>query len=192
MTCEEALRGKMWLRMTTRAHTSTRVAISRLVFGAVTLLVVLCPRAPALDPSLDLTQYTHTAWTAPEGLKGSTRSIVQTPDGYLWVGTEFGLVRFDGVRFVPWSPPLGERLPSPNIMSLLATRDGTLWIGTLHGLASWKDGKLISHPEIGDAVFALLEDHEGTVWVGASGRVCSIGGEKTECNGFGDSSGKSL
>ena len=178
--------------MRMRAHSPARDAIVRLVLGAVSLLVVVCPRAPALDRPLDLTQYTHTAWTARDGLKGSTRSIVQTPDGYLWVGTEFGLVRFDGVRFVPWSPPLGERLPSPNIMSLLATRDGTLWIGTLHGLASWKDGKLISHPEIGDAVFALLEDHEGTVWVGASGRVCSIRGEKTECHGFSDSSGTSL
>ena len=81
---------------------------------------------------------------------------------------------------------------APNILSLLATRDGTLWIGTLQGLASWKDGKLIPHPEIGDAVFALLEDHEGAVWVGASGRVCSIRGGKTECQGFSGSSGTSL
>ena len=98
--------------MRMRAHSPARDAIVRLVLGAVSLLVVVCPRAPALDRPLDLTQYTHTAWTARDGLKGSTRSIVQTPDGYLWVGTEFGLVRFDGVRFVPWSPPPGERLPS--------------------------------------------------------------------------------
>ena len=171
----------MWLRMVTRAHTPTRVAIARLVMGAVSLLVVLCPRAPALDPSLDLTQYTHTAWTAPEGLKGSTRSIVQTPDGYLWLGTEFGLVRFDGARFVPWSPPPGQHLPSPNILALLATRDGTLWIGTLEGLASWKEDKLIQYPEIHGGVMALLEDHEGTVWAGGSGKICAIRRERVAC-----------
>src|SRR5690349_9600337 len=88
--------------------------------------------ALALQPSLDITQYAHTAWTARDGfLKGAVRSIVQTPDGYLWLGTEFGLVRFDGVRFVSWTPPSGQRLPSTNIRSLLAARDGTLWIGTL-------------------------------------------------------------
>src|SRR5271166_3471958 len=159
MTCEEALRGKMWLRMTTRAHTSTRVAISRLVFGAVTLLVVLCPRAPALDPSLDLTQYTHTAWTAPEGLKGSTRSIVQTPDGYLWLGTEFGLVRFDGVRFVPWQPPAGQHLGVGRVRTLFASRDGRLWIGGEDGLASWENGQLIQYPELsGGYVVSVSED----------------------------------
>ena len=167
--------------MRTRGHWQTRIAISRLVFGAVSLLLVLCPRAPALDPSLDLTQYTHTAWTAPEGLKGSTRSIVQTPDGYLWLGTEFGLVRFDGARFVPWSPPTGQHLPSPNILALLATRDGTLWIGTLDGLASWKEDKVIQYPEIHGGVMALLEDHEGTVWAGGSGKICAIRRERVAC-----------
>src|ERR1700691_6225241 len=101
------------------------------------ILLACCPRAFASDPSLELTQYTHTAWTAREGLKGSTRSIVQTPDGYLWLGTEIRTVRFDGVNFVPWTPPRGERLPSPNILALLAARDGPLWIGTFNGLASW-------------------------------------------------------
>ena len=151
------------------------------MFGAASLLILVCPRAPALDPSLDLTQYTHTAWTAPEGLKGSTRSIVQTPDGYLWLGTEFGLVRFDGARFVPWSPPPGQHLPSPNILALLATRDGTLWIGTLEGLASWKEDKVIQYPEIHGGVLALMEDHEGTVWAGGSGKICAIRSGKVAC-----------
>ncbi|MBV8051124.1 MAG: hypothetical protein JOZ80_08045, partial [Acidobacteriaceae bacterium] len=98
---------------------------------------ILCFRAPvqALDPSLDISQYAHTAWTAQDGsLKAGVRTIAQSPDGYLWLGTEFGLVRFDGVQFVSWSPPQGQQLPSTNIRSLLAARDGTLWIGTLEGL----------------------------------------------------------
>ena len=168
------------------------VAIARLALGALILLVLLCPRAPALDPSLDLTQYSHTAWTSRDGLMGSTRSIVQTPDGYLWIGTEFGLFRFDGVRFVQWSPPPGQHLPSSNIVALLAASDGTLWIGTLEGLASWKDRRLTQYPEINGGALALLEDHEGTVWVGSSGRLCSIRGEKSECQDINGNSGTGL
>src|SRR5260370_31721099 len=102
------------------------------------ILLALCPGAPALDPSLDLSQYAHTAWKVREGFaKGSILSIAQTPDGYLWLGTELGLLRFDGVRVVPWQPPNGEQLPSNYILFLLVSQDGTLWIGTFKVLATW-------------------------------------------------------
>ena len=55
-------------------------------------------------------------------------SSSQTQDGYLWLGTSAGLLRFDGVRFVPWSPEHGERLPTSRVYDLLAARDGSLWI----------------------------------------------------------------
>jgi ligand-binding sensor domain-containing protein len=55
------------------------------------ILLACCPGASALDPSLDMNQYAHTAWTVRDGFfKGSINSIAQTPDGYLWLGTEFG------------------------------------------------------------------------------------------------------
>ena len=64
-----------------------------------------CPCALALNPALDVSQYTHTAWKIREGFsEGSIISTAQTPDGYLWVGTSFGLSRFDGVQNVPWQP----------------------------------------------------------------------------------------
>ena len=155
-----------------------------------TLIALLGPRTVlALEASLDITQYAHTAWTIRDNfLKGAVRAIVQTPDGYLWLATEFGLVRFDGVRFVVWTPPQGQALPSSNIRSLLAARDGTLWIGTLEGLASWKDGRLNQYADFaGQNVLALLEDHEGTVWVGTfgipKGKLCAVKGGKVECYG---------
>jgi ligand-binding sensor domain-containing protein len=106
------------------------------------MLLASSPCAFALNPSLDVSQYAHTAWKIREGLsKGVIYAIAQTPDGYLWLGTEFGLLRFDGVRNVPWQPPAGQHLPSNGVYSLLTARDGTLWIGTTKGLASWKDDK---------------------------------------------------
>lgn len=141
----------------------------------------------AVELSPDLNQYAHTAWRARDGFfKGVVSSIAQTPDGYLWIGTEFGLYRFDGVRAIPWQAPLGEQLPSNYIRNLLVARDGTLWIATQRGLASWRDGKLANYPETaGEMVRSLLEDHERTIWVGSdsSGKLCAIKEGKIQCDG---------
>src|ERR1700761_6060239 len=179
----------MHLPMTTRAHTPTRIAIVRLFLGAVSLLLVVCHRATALDPLLDVNQYAHTAWKIREGFtRGTIFSVAQTPDGYLWLGTEFGLLRFDGIRAIPWRPRHSEQLPSNWIDHLLVTRDGTLWIGTEKGLASWKDGKLTRYPEAaGHVVTSLLEDAKGTLWFGLRdpGRLCVVRAAKTQCYGAG-------
>jgi signal transduction histidine kinase/ligand-binding sensor domain-containing protein len=153
------------------------------------MLLVCCAVAFAQNPSLDVSQYAHTAWRVSEGFaKGVIRSLAQTPDGYLWVGTDFGLLRFDGVRAVPWQPPPGEQLPGADVRRLLVARDGRLWIGTSRGLASWKDGQLTHYAELeAQTILALLEDREGTVWVGGwkppLGRLCSIQSGNTQCYG---------
>src|SRR6185295_8927697 len=137
--------------------------------GSLLACMLACsPFAFALDPSLDVSHYAHTTWSIREGFsKGIINAIAQTSDGYLWLGTEFGVLRFDGVRSVPWQPPKDQPLPSSQIWSLLTSRDGTLWIGTGKGLASWKDGKLTQYAELaGQNIYKLVEDREGTVWAG--------------------------
>ena len=155
----------------------------------VFMLLACCPCAFALDPSLDINQYAHTAWKIREGFaKGTIKTITQTPDGYLWLGTEFGLYRFDGVRTVLWEPRGSDHLPSSLIRKLLVARDGTLWIGTDRGLASWKDGKLTRYPAVpAQRVDSLLEDREGTVWAGVetipTWRLCAIQNGRVQCYG---------
>jgi signal transduction histidine kinase/ligand-binding sensor domain-containing protein len=146
------------------------------------------PTAFALDLSLDISQYGRTTWRVRNGFSlGNIYVIAQTPDGYLWFGTEFGLFRFDGARSVPWQPPPGQRLPDKNINALLVTRDGTLWIGTFAGLVTWNGGKLASPPALTDQfVASLFEDRDGTVWagtLGASGRLCALRNGGTQCYG---------
>ena len=165
-----------------------------ILFG---LLVAGCGCGFALNPSLDISQYAHDAWTVRSGfIKGNIYAIAQTSDGYLWLGTEFGLFRFDGVRPVPWQPPAGQHLPSA-VFRLLGARDGTLWIGTFGGLARWKDGKLARRPELdGQVVGSLLEDREGTVWAGSwlggppPGRLCAIRTGGSQCYGEDGAFGK--
>ena len=152
---------------------------ARVVVWLALLLACGSP-AFALNPALDVNQYAHTAWTVRDGFFNSNiNAIAQTTDGYVWVGTEAGLLRFDGTRAVPFQPGRGQRLPGSAVIELLATGDGGLWIGTSNGLASWKDGRLVSYPEFsGDDVATLFEDTKGTVWVGTvaipAARLCTI------------------
>ena len=135
--------------------------------AAVTLLPASA--ATALDPSLEVSQYAHTSWTVRGGFSlGAVFAMAQTPDGYLWLGSEFGLFHFDGVSFVRWQPPDGEQLPARNISSLLAARDGTLWIGTFAGLASWHDGRLTRFHEL-DRVYRDVAAR-GPSWDGVGRR----------------------
>src|SRR5215469_17328070 len=128
------------------ARSEMKAVVALITIGTVIFLMG-CPLSLGLDPSLEVSQYAHTAWTVRDGFSlGNIYAIAQTADGYLWLGSEFGLFRFDGVHAVQWQPPAGQQLPDRNINSLLVTRDGTLWIGTFGGLASLSRGKLSRPP----------------------------------------------
>lgn len=155
---------------------------------AVGTFLAFAATAVALNPTLDISQYAHTSWTIRDGaFTSEIIAIAQTPDGYLWLGTQFGLLRFDGVRTVPWQPPSGQTLPASPASHLLVTRDGALWIGTQSGLARWRDGKITSFPELAEArIFELLEGQDGTLWVAganaSTGLVCAIKEDRAQCS----------
>jgi signal transduction histidine kinase len=93
----------------------------------------------ALEPTTPLAEYGRQSWVMENGLpQNSVHALVQTRDGFLWLGTEAGLVRFDGIGFTVFDHTPG--LPSGDIRSLLETPDGTLWVGTAEGLARRRDG----------------------------------------------------
>lgn len=130
-------------------------------------------------PSISINMRTRPGWIRDGFVKGSIHAVAQTPDGYLWLGTELGLFRFDGIRAVAWEPRAGESLPRGVLRSLRAARNGRLWIGASEGLASWKDGKPSNYPQFaGIAILSILEDREGTVWVcgvaGSSGKLKTL------------------
>src|SRR5262245_44763389 len=119
--------------------------MTRRMLYAALALGLLAREVHAVDPGTRLSQYAHSAWRVQDGaFGGAPQGVSQTTDGFLWVGTNAGLFRFDGVRFVPFTPP--EPLPSLAIISLLGARDGSLWIGTELGLSRWKDRHLTSYP----------------------------------------------
>ena len=128
----------------------------------------------AAQPS---SEYRIDVWQTSDGLPGNTvTAIQQTPDGYLWIGTLNGLVRFDGVRFQVFGE--ASALPNTRVLSLLAARDGTLWIGTDGGgLVGFRDGgfQALTRKDglASDTVTTLAEDRDGQIWAGtAAGLSC--------------------
>jgi ligand-binding sensor domain-containing protein len=149
----------------------------RTVAVALALILALCGRTAA--QSFDVSQHGHSAWMAREGfVDAGIIAIAQSADGYLWLATSDKLVRFDGVRAVPWQPPSGESLARAPIHALLAARDGTVWIGTHSGLIRWDGQRLVPNERTaGQLITALSEDRDGRIWASTGvppGRLCAV------------------
>jgi signal transduction histidine kinase/ligand-binding sensor domain-containing protein len=179
--------------MTTMKFTIRQCGLFSWAVATCLFSALMCRPASALDPNRKISQYGHTAWRIQDGVfSGAPHAITQTTDGYLWIGTESGLLRFDGIRFVPWTPPEGKSLPSSAIYSLLGVGDGSLWIGTGRGLAHWTNGDLVTYATAKGRVNSVLEDHQGRIWLARSrlgdqaGPLCEITGAKIRCYGVDD------
>ena len=126
--------------------------------------------------------YTRRVWRAQDGLPDQTvQAIVQTPDGYLWIGTKGGLLRFDGARFVVYDHTKAPGLSESSINCLFVSRDGSLWIGTEGGgLVRYRDGVFRVYPTpdgLSDSfIRAIFEDRHGVLWVGGDQGLFQVDG----------------
>ncbi|HMA00618.1 MAG TPA: two-component regulator propeller domain-containing protein [Steroidobacteraceae bacterium] len=145
------------------------------------LLIGACAPALALDPSLQPSQYVLDNWQIPDGLpQTSVQAIARTPDGYLWVGTQEGLGRFDGVRFTVYDTGNEPGIPDKYISVLFVDRAGRLWVGTRSGIAVLEDGQFTT---VGKAtglahayVRAFANGAAGRLWVGTENGLFEIDG----------------
>jgi ligand-binding sensor domain-containing protein/two-component sensor histidine kinase len=134
------------------------------------LAALLSPFAAALDPHFSLTQYNHRIWFTQQGFtQGTVQRIFQGPQGYLWLGTQRGLVRFDGVKFTP-AESIFPSLPANLwVRAGLEDKKGGIWIGTNDaGVFYLKDHTVVRYSAKdglpSDGVSCLLQSPDGNVW----------------------------
>lgn len=150
---------------------------SRHVFRTITALLVGAALTVSLGRQLDgqepdhiLADYSLTSWTTKDGLAGTVWAIAQDRDGYLWLGTGNGLLRFDGARFASWESMGGAPLPSGSVRALWASDDGTLWVGFGEAavISRLREGLVQTFGEaeglVPSAVSAFAEDRAGRIW----------------------------
>ena len=172
---------------------SSAIALKTALSLLICLLLLFAANSNvlALNPDKLITQYGHTSWRTQDGSLTLPSGIAQTTDGYVWIGTREGLMRFDGVKFTLWIPPEDQSLPGKGFTSLLGARDGSLWIGTTGGLSQLKNGQLTNYApaQATSGTFAIIEDETGTIWFtrylvsDGKGPLCRIKNKELRCFG---------
>ena len=133
-------------------------------------VLLLCAQVAAgLDPHRGLDHYGHQVWRTDSGLPQNTvHAVLQTRDGYLWLGTDGGLVRFDGIDFVTFDAENTPQLASDTVFDLMQDEAGTLWISTALGLVSYRGGAFQAYTTArglpADTVWFSYEDTFHRVW----------------------------
>ena len=154
----------------------------RILLGLLGLLAGLWPgAASALQPDKAFHHHLRQEWSIEAGLPQITvAALAQDPTGYLWIGTQAGLARFDGVRFTTFTPENEPGLPGIWIHALHPARDGRLWVGTYKGVAVYDGRRFSVVPAVDPArwpgidAHAFAEDDRGRLWVAASEGVFAL------------------
>jgi PAS domain S-box-containing protein len=161
-----------------------------MVLTAVAL--ACCVSAHALDPNQPATSYLRTIFTVEDGLRSNVvNAIVQTRNGFLWIGTDAGLDRFDGRHFTPIYFRGPSSTPQGTVSALAEGLDGDLWIGTGAGLVRIarpaldrfdRSLSVFYHPGAGmsDEITRLHCTRDGVLWVGTSAGLYRFAGNRFE------------
>jgi ligand-binding sensor domain-containing protein len=160
-----------------RSHATCRRWAPRV--SAVLLASCLPALAPhttlALDAQKALTQYRVRVWQTDQGLPNNhVQAILQTRDGFLWIGTEEGVARFDGTSFRVFDRSNTPDLRLNSVMALLEDAEGTLWVGTRGGVNRYRDGRWMAALTTEEGLpsvraICLLQRRDGSVLIGTEG-----------------------
>ena len=148
-------------------------SVACVLFAFPVLLVAQPPVPFGLTPSKHLTQYIHEAWqTEKTPLEGAIRSMAQTREGYLWIGAQEGLFRFDGDNITPFNTRTTPQFASNVVSALFEDREGNLWIGTSDGLLKYRDRSFTRYTTddglSSNIIVSLFEDRRGILWIGTA------------------------
>src|ERR1041385_722709 len=150
----------------------------RHVAAALFLLLATAGEVAALPADRAVSQYVRRAWTVEQGLPhGTVRGVAQTSDGYLWLATFEGLVRFNGEGFTVLDKSVSPGFVKHGIITICRTNDDPLWLGTLAGLMRYRRGRFepITIGGGQEIVNAVAASADGTVWAGtAAGKLFRI------------------
>src|SRR5262249_42991699 len=142
-----------------------------ILLGAAFLVAIVATGAAADESASVLSDYTVTSWTTNDGLPtGFIRALTQDSAGYLLLGMDTGIVRFDGARFRMLTSLGGANLPRGAVQALHTARDGSVWVGYESGAVARIQGETVSNFTQKDgvgpgSVSALAEDRDGAIWV---------------------------
>lgn len=164
---------------------ATRLVRIVRALSACMFLLLPATATRALDPDRDIHQLAHRSWGEKEGYPGRAQDMAQTTDGFLWMTTDKGLFRFDGVHFERYEPRSGDKFTDGPLRGLLALPDGSLWFAYRREskICALRNGDLKCYDQadgITSLPTAIVQDHEGTIWANTESGVVRFSGTRWE------------